>query len=115
MRFPIEFDRNRRIVRASGAGDTRRMNNMAIRSYPPAAAGPYGESSRPFVRTQRAAAGPGVAPTLCEDLTQRDERDDERWHAVVEHDRRADGQFVYGVRSTGIYCRPSCASRRPRR
>lgn len=38
-----------------------------------------------------------------------------RWRAVVAHDRRADGEFVYAVGSTGIYCRPSCASRRPRR
>jgi AraC family transcriptional regulator of adaptative response/methylated-DNA-[protein]-cysteine methyltransferase len=40
---------------------------------------------------------------------------DERWHAVQARDRRFDGAFVYAVRSTGIYCRPSCASRRPRR
>ena len=37
------------------------------------------------------------------------------WKAVEERDSRADGKFVYGVRSTGIYCRPSCASRRPSR
>lgn len=39
----------------------------------------------------------------------------ERWQAVVARDRSADGKFVYGVSSTGIYCRPSCASRRPSR
>src|SRR5262245_2205609 len=39
----------------------------------------------------------------------------ERWQAVLARDRRCDGAFVYAVRSTGIYCRPSCASRRPRR
>src|SRR5438034_3936177 len=38
-----------------------------------------------------------------------------RWNAVVDHDREADGLFVYAVRATGIYCRPSCPSRRPRR
>ncbi|MGH9734901.1 MAG: bifunctional DNA-binding transcriptional regulator/O6-methylguanine-DNA methyltransferase Ada [Candidatus Acidiferrales bacterium] len=37
------------------------------------------------------------------------------WRLVLAHDRSADGTFVYGVRSTGIYCRPSCPSRRPRR
>lgn len=37
------------------------------------------------------------------------------WRAVLAHDRRYDGAFVYGVRSTGIYCRPSCSSRRPKR
>jgi len=38
-----------------------------------------------------------------------------QWRAVLARDRRFDGAFVYAVRSTGIYCRPSCGSRRPRR
>jgi AraC family transcriptional regulator, regulatory protein of adaptative response / methylated-DNA-[protein]-cysteine methyltransferase len=37
------------------------------------------------------------------------------WRAVLERDARYDGRFVYAVTSTGIFCRPSCASRRPRR
>lgn len=41
--------------------------------------------------------------------------DDKRWAAVVRRDRTADGTFYYSVHTTGIYCRPSCASRRPRR
>jgi len=41
--------------------------------------------------------------------------DSARWQAVLAHDGGADGSFVYAVRSTGVYCRPSCASRRPRR
>lgn len=40
---------------------------------------------------------------------------DEVWRQVLSRDRRADGQFVYAVQSTGIYCKPSCASRRPSR
>lgn len=40
---------------------------------------------------------------------------DARWQAVLARDGRSDGAFVYGVRSTGIYCRPSCGSRRPTR
>lgn len=40
---------------------------------------------------------------------------DERWAAVVGHDAGSDGAFVYAVRSTGVYCRPSCPSRRPLR
>jgi AraC family transcriptional regulator, regulatory protein of adaptative response / methylated-DNA-[protein]-cysteine methyltransferase len=40
---------------------------------------------------------------------------DAQWRAVQERDRGADGAFVYAVRSTGIYCRPSCPSRKPRR
>src|SRR5260370_22205011 len=38
-----------------------------------------------------------------------------RWRIVLARDPRYDGAFVYAVRSTGIYCRPSCPSRRPRR
>jgi len=41
--------------------------------------------------------------------------DEARWAAVVRRDRRADGQFVYAVRTTGIFCRPGCAARQPRR
>lgn len=41
--------------------------------------------------------------------------DDERWEAVVRRDRAADGAFYYSVRTTGVYCRPSCAARRARR
>jgi len=37
------------------------------------------------------------------------------WAAVLERDRRFDGTLVYAVRTTGVYCRPSCPSRRPRR
>jgi AraC family transcriptional regulator of adaptative response/methylated-DNA-[protein]-cysteine methyltransferase len=39
---------------------------------------------------------------------------DARWKPLAERDASADGSFVYGVTSTGIYCRPSCPSRRPR-
>ena len=38
-----------------------------------------------------------------------------RWQAVLSRDTRFDGAFVFAVRSTGVYCRPSCPSRRPRR
>jgi AraC family transcriptional regulator, regulatory protein of adaptative response / methylated-DNA-[protein]-cysteine methyltransferase len=38
---------------------------------------------------------------------------DPRWQRVVERDPASDGKFWYGVATTGIYCNPSCASRRP--
>jgi AraC family transcriptional regulator, regulatory protein of adaptative response / methylated-DNA-[protein]-cysteine methyltransferase len=47
---------------------------------------------------------------LVSDLTA-----ERRWRIVLARDRRYDGAFVYAVRSTGIFCRPSCPSRRPRR
>lgn len=50
------------------------------------------------------AAAPAMNPQL--DVT-------EAWAAVAGRDRRYDGRFVYAVRSTGVYCRPSCPSRRP--
>jgi AraC family transcriptional regulator of adaptative response/methylated-DNA-[protein]-cysteine methyltransferase len=37
------------------------------------------------------------------------------WEAVVGHDARLDGNFFYSVKTTGVYCRPGCASRQPRR
>ena len=39
----------------------------------------------------------------------------EMWNAVLARDNSNDGRFVFAVRSTGIYCRPSCPARRPRR
>ena len=39
--------------------------------------------------------------------------DTERWKAVSERDETKDGLFVFAVRSTGIYCKPSCAARHP--
>jgi len=36
---------------------------------------------------------------------------DPRWAAVAARDAQADGRFVYSVRTTGVYCRPSCAAR----
>lgn len=53
--------------------------------------------------TGRAAAQPGFTA------------DAERWAAVARRDASADGHFFYAVVTTGVYCRPSCASRRPRR
>ena len=46
---------------------------------------------------------------------RRFEGDADRWDAVVRRDPAADGQFFYSVRTTGVYCRPSCASRGAKR
>jgi AraC family transcriptional regulator of adaptative response/methylated-DNA-[protein]-cysteine methyltransferase len=43
------------------------------------------------------------------------EADAERWRAVLARSAEADGRFFYAVRTTGVYCRPTCPSRRPRR
>ena len=41
--------------------------------------------------------------------------DDRYWQAVIARDASRDGQFFFAVSTTGVYCRPSCAARRPRR
>lgn len=48
-------------------------------------------------------------------MTDRPLTDDERWRIALAKDRRFDGQFLTGVHSTGIYCRPSCPARAPKR
>ena len=50
----------------------------------------------------------GKSPSI-EDMEQA------YWQAVLDHDRSYDGQFFYGVLSTGVFCRPSCPGRRPLR
>lgn len=48
--------------------------------------------------------------------TSRPEQDDEKlWEAVLARNAALDGEFVFAVSTTGVYCKPSCAARRPRR
>jgi AraC family transcriptional regulator of adaptative response/methylated-DNA-[protein]-cysteine methyltransferase len=54
-------------------------------------------------------------PAPGDELTTHAADDAARWQAVLNRDAQADGTFVYAVHSTGVYCRPSCPSRRPRR
>lgn len=55
--------------------------------------------------------GADVSPTMMAPRVS----DDAAWTAVLAHDDAYDGQFMYGVETTGVYCRPSCPSRRPLR
>jgi AraC family transcriptional regulator of adaptative response/methylated-DNA-[protein]-cysteine methyltransferase len=60
-----------------------------------------------------------IAPILEEDFDMVSNAgfttEDERWQAVTRRDARAVGVFYYSVKTTGVYCRPSCAARQPRR
>jgi AraC family transcriptional regulator of adaptative response/methylated-DNA-[protein]-cysteine methyltransferase len=47
--------------------------------------------------------------------TSRYATDQQKWQAVLQKDPRADGQFFFAVKTTGIYCRPSCPSRPAKR
>ena len=53
---------------------------------------------------------PHLAPALAAALSDR-----ARWSAVLARDASFDGRFYYSVSTTGIYCRPSCPARRPKR
>lgn len=44
-----------------------------------------------------------------------DGTDVDKWAALARRDPAADGRFVYAVRTTGVYCRPSCPARPARR
>ena len=68
-------------------------------------------SSKASIRMSRGQTARSTTPSAAKGLLHGEAF----WRAVAERDRRADGKFVYAVRSTGIYCRPSCPSRRPRR
>lgn len=50
------------------------------------------------------------APTKIEKLAAQTKKDP-RWTAVVTRDPKADDKFFYSVKTTGVYCRPSCGSR----
>jgi AraC family transcriptional regulator of adaptative response/methylated-DNA-[protein]-cysteine methyltransferase len=49
------------------------------------------------------------------DTSRAPAREEERWQAVKRRDPAFDGKFLFAVRTTGIYCRPSCASRPAKR
>ena len=52
---------------------------------------------------------------MSDNTTAEHERDEARWHAVLSRDASQDGHFYYAVKTTGIFCKPSCASRGPLR
>jgi AraC family transcriptional regulator of adaptative response/methylated-DNA-[protein]-cysteine methyltransferase len=88
---PICFDRNIRIVHAASLAYVIRMATNAILSE---------ELMKP-------ATTQSVSPTAVTEAR--------RWQAVTDRDSALDGAFVFAVSSTGIFCRPSCPSKRPRR
>jgi len=56
-----------------------------------------------------------MSALMKEQMNLLPDTDESQWQAVLTKDARFDGQFVFAVSSTGIYCRPSCPSRRPQR
>jgi AraC family transcriptional regulator, regulatory protein of adaptative response / methylated-DNA-[protein]-cysteine methyltransferase len=63
----------------------------------------------------RPGANPGnMNPSSVNSSSVNPGSSNQRWSLVLARDTRADGRFVYAVKSTGVFCRPSCPSRRPR-
>ena len=56
-----------------------------------------------------------VDPQLVAESRERLYTDTQMWAAVLARDNRCDGSFVFAVQSTGIYCKPSCPAKRPKR
>src|ERR1039457_479519 len=90
------FDRNIRIVRAARLPYVTCMATNAILSE---------------AETMKRTPQPTAVPKAAEVAVQINAR---RWQAVVGRDGSLDGTFVFGVSSTGIFCRPSCPAKRPR-
>ncbi len=65
----------------------------------------------PTARTARTPPATSAAPAP----SAPPATDDLRWDAVLARDRSRDGAFVFGVVTTGVFCRPSCPARRPNR
>ena len=65
--------------------------------------------------TTNAILATGTLNEMPLSATRPTESDERRWQAVLARDSRHDGEFVFAVETTGVYCCPSCAARRPRR
>ncbi len=90
------FDRNIRIVRVPGPSYVMTMTTNAILPE----------------EAMKSAAPQPLAQKLDQVLDQTKAT---RWQAVLDRDSSLDGKFVFAVSSTGVFCRPSCPSKRPRR
>ncbi len=87
-----------------------------VRPVHPLASGP-----KMLTSSKSIASTPGVpvseAPTALyrKKRPAKDDASIARWRAVEKRERSADGSFVFAVTTTGVYCRPSCPARRPKR
>ena len=92
---------------SSKAAVRRGARNVAVKEV---------ASSKRFARKGRIAppASRSYAVNMQTEL-QNENQNENHWQQVMVRDARQDGRFVFAVRTTGVYCRPSCPSRRPRR
>jgi AraC family transcriptional regulator, regulatory protein of adaptative response / methylated-DNA-[protein]-cysteine methyltransferase len=94
----------------------RRKERDAGRAAAGQGAGMAGADA-PDIRQEPAAMldlDPDACPMTAEPAEAPADDDAGRWAALKARDARADGRFVYAVRTTGVYCRPSCPARAAR-
>ncbi len=80
--------------------------------------GAGGVAPKEQARSKRFARKGRIAPPANRSYAvtmQTELQNENHWQQVMARDARQDGRFVFAVRTTGVYCRPSCPSRRPRR
>ncbi len=101
------FDRNIRIVRAAGRPYLTSMATNTVLSQ---------EEEEAMKPTPTRTAEP-VDDQINDQMNDQidDQINTRRWQAALDRDGALDGAFVFGVSSTGIFCRPSCPAKRPRR
>jgi AraC family transcriptional regulator of adaptative response/methylated-DNA-[protein]-cysteine methyltransferase len=102
-RRPVELHRKRRgVVPRARTHRSWDATPHPERTMPATLLMPADPAARPTTPHASASATTGIT-------------DAEAWASIAARDASADGRFVYGVRTTGVFCRPSCPSRRPRR
>jgi AraC family transcriptional regulator of adaptative response/methylated-DNA-[protein]-cysteine methyltransferase len=114
-KLPICFDRKLRIVRyvaeAYAVIIMTNLHNPTAELADSAILVAEEASPMPRVLTKPASSNNDHV----HDAQTVDATDDPRWSAVIARDAAHDGKFVFAVSTTGVYCRPSCAARRPKR
>lgn len=101
--------RQNRIAAVPRPSYSFRMNATLI-------AAPMARSQQPLSTTEmRRTRELERAPRDSNCQSNRFSSDEKRWEAVLAHDAAAEGKFVYGVKTTGVYCWTTCHSRRPLR
>jgi AraC family transcriptional regulator of adaptative response/methylated-DNA-[protein]-cysteine methyltransferase len=98
VHWMTEFDRNIRIEGAAGSPENADMLTMTSTSMP-----------------RSSTATPPVRSAIVDAPQDDAALDRARWDAVMARQDAEVAPFVYAVTTTGVYCRPSCPSRRPRR
>ncbi|MGB7602017.1 MAG: bifunctional DNA-binding transcriptional regulator/O6-methylguanine-DNA methyltransferase Ada [Candidatus Sulfotelmatobacter sp.] len=76
---------------------------------------PFSSTNSGGILAEKTERRMGIPQPNSRKMTGTPSGDEESWRAVIARDPNFDGKLVFAVATTGVYCRPSCAARRPRR